>query len=326
MKILLFTDLHLSTYTQFSTVNENGMNTRLLEQLMVINKVAEVARKEKVEAIYFLGDLLHGLTESIPKIIYNAAYLVVNNLAEACPVHMLVGNHDQFRKLTILANFDDIKNVYLYENTTQLDNGIDMVPWDCPIPKVKNDILLGHIGLNGAYVNADFTRTHVDGTPPESLFGYKYIYLGHFHTRQLVKIYGATEAMYIGSVMANQFGEDILDRGVTIFEDGKSRFIQIQSPKFKEATVSTQEELETLLEFFEKNTDYYRLKVTSPEVKVPALNHRVQVSYEFAPTREARLEEKENEDLWDTVERFIEGTTTAIDKQKAIKVLREVRQ
>ena len=328
MKFLMATDLHLSTYTQFSTVNEQGMNTRLLEQLRVASDVSKLASEEKVEAIYFLGDILHGLTDSIPKVVYNAAYLVVSQWAEVAPVHIIIGNHDQYRKMTVLSNFDSIPNVHVYEETTQLPNGIDIIPWEGKQSTKKGETLLAHKAINGTFMNPELTKRCEDGEPSGVLEGYKYIYLGHFHSRQPVKVTGtmkATEAMYIGSIMQHNMGEGDTKKGVSIFDNGRSRFVEIQSPRFFNITLDEENNIEELLQVIKNTSNYFKLIVSSPKIELPKFDHRVQVIYAFDPVHEARMEQHEGEDLWGTVERFIEEANTVIDKKEAIRLLREVR-
>lgn len=325
MKLLLFSDLHLSEFSQFSTLTSTGLNSRLLEQLLVIRKIQEVAVRERVDAIFFLGDMLHGLTANIAKVIYNAAFISIRWLCQVCPVHIVIGNHDLYRNLTVLSNFETVPGVTLYETTVQLPNGIDVVPWGGVLPESKGSILLGHLDITGAVFDSATGAKSKAGILPTALSGYEYVYLGHFHVRQSIPVPGAKEAMYIGSVMAHMIGDGDAQRGVTIFEDGKTTFVAIPSPKFYELVIQTEQELEELIQKVESTPDYYRIRITNPDLQPQLTHHRLQIIYDIMEAQPLRFEERVGEDIWATTERFIRETTTAINKEEAITLLRQFR-
>lgn len=321
---LLFSDLHLDTRSQFSTLSRAGLNSRLLDQLHVTNEVRGVAKERKVDRIFFLGDLLNGLSESLSKTIYNAAYFIAKSLSDYCPVWFLVGNHDVYRRLTVLSNFASLPNVCVVEGTETLEDGIDLIPWGGDIPKQKSNTLFGHIALKGAWVDKSCSVFSEDGVAPVSLLGYNFIFLGHFHSIQNLEIKGATEAMYIGSVMQNSFAESPEKHGVTLFDGKKSEFIEIGSPKLLAYEIKDQSTADSIIENINNSKDYYKLTVVENGITLPDFDHRVSVEYSVRVDKESRLKEQEGEDIWETVERFISEVNTQVDKQQAIKFLREI--
>ncbi len=321
---LLFSDLHLEQRSQFSTLTKSGLNSRLLDQLQVIKEVRRIAEERKVDRIFFLGDLLHGLSESLSKITFNAAYYTAKLLSDYCPTWFLIGNHDVFRRLSILSNFASLPNVHVVEETEILEDGLHLIPWEGIIPEQKSKTLFGHIALKGAWVDKNCSVFAEDGTAPVSLFGYNFIFLGHFHSRQNLEIKGATEAMYISSVMQNSFAEAPERHGVTLFDGEKSEFMPIDSPKLLAYEIKDQNAADLIVESINNSKDYYKLTVMNNNVTLPDFDHRVNVEYNINVEKESRLKEQEGEDIWETVERFIGDVNTQVDKQQAIKFLREV--
>ena len=321
---LLFTDLHLDARTQFSTLSRGGLNSRLLDQLRVINEVKRIAEERKVDRIFFLGDLLNGLSESLSKTIFNAAYYIAKLLSECSPVWFIIGNHDVFRRLTVLSNFASLPMVRVIEETETLEDGIDLIPWEGKIPEQKSKTLFGHVALKGAWVDKNCSVFAEDGTAPVSLFGYNFIFLGHFHSRQNLEIKGATEAMYISSVMQNSFAEAPEKHGVTLFDGKKSEFMPIDSPKLLAYEIKDQNAADLIVESINSSKDYYKLIITNNGITLPDFDHRVDVEYNISVVKESRLKEQKGEDIWETVERFINEVNTSINRKEAIKLLKEV--
>ncbi len=312
------------TFSQFSTLTKSGLNSRLLDQLSVANKVRQVAEDRKVDRIFFLGDLLNGLSESLSKTVFNSAYYVGKILAECCPTYFLIGNHDVYRRLTVLSNLASVPNLHIMEETETLEDSIDLVPWDGKIPNRKSNTLLGHLAMNGAWVNKDLSSIYYDGTPLDSLVGYQFVFLGHFHSKQALNILGTKEAMYIGSVMQLSFSESPEPRGVILFDGKKSEFVEIDSPKILAFEIKDQNSADLMVEEIKNNKDYYKLIITGKGITLPDFDHRISVEYSVFAEKKARLSEKQNESLQETIERFIGETNTVIDRKKAIQFLREV--
>ena len=49
MKICIFSDLHIHPWQEFATVDERGINARLLDTLAVIAKVRKISEKRLIE-------------------------------------------------------------------------------------------------------------------------------------------------------------------------------------------------------------------------------------------------------------------------------------
>lgn len=323
--MLLFSDIHLDEFKQFSTLKE-GMNTRLLDQIYVIKGILELINQRKIKEVVFLGDMINSFGPFLSKTVYNAMAYLIQSISELAEFYIVIGNHDIFRNRHLFYPFEKFPNVHIVNqpSTAYLDGySIDMVPWGYDIPKKnKSDILMAHLEVKGAIMNAAGIRT-TNGIDQTELEDYKYVLLGHYHSRQLFQIPGARWAGYVGSVMQIDLAHLPEKRGVVILDEGRIRMEEIHSPKMYTEQIDSQAAIDRLLPKIETG-DYWRLTVTSPDVKVPSFDHRVQVEYNISPIKESRLEEIPGEDLRKTVERFIWDTNTMIDKDLAIKLLDEV--
>jgi len=59
MRSLIFGDLHDHNYREFSKLDKNGMNTRLLEGVFALANITLSGLEEKVDEVWFVGDLYH---------------------------------------------------------------------------------------------------------------------------------------------------------------------------------------------------------------------------------------------------------------------------
>ena len=327
MSILLFSDLHLDQWRQFSSVNENGFSTRLLEQIRVIHKVCEIAVTENVSDIIFLGDLFNSQGESLPKVVYNAAFHCLQELSKVKPLYIIVGNHDMYRKMHILSSYQEIRNVTIVDRPMFINRGgyqIDLVPWEQQMKvKSRGDILLGHCEVVGTNMGNAISKV---GYNPEEFEGYSRIYLGHFHTRQHFNVPKCQEAMYIGSVMQNNYSDTDENKGITILNtaDTHSKLLPILSPRFLKSEVSSKTGIDSFTGMVNSTSDYYRLVVRNSKLEIPKFDHRVQVEWDVKESANARMEIKSEESIKDIVYRFVETHKTALDKDRIKETLNNI--
>lgn len=324
--MLIVSDIHLDQYRQFSTINKDGLNTRLMDQLGVIGAVGRLIEDRQEKNVIFLGDMFNSLSDSLPKIIYNAAFALCSTWSRNSELFLIVGNHDIHRGFHLFSAFKPLPNVHVISNPAQfmIENVlIDMIPWGRNVPDVKGDILMGHIAVRGTKVNA--LGTVIDeGVSPLDLRGYREIFLGHYHDRQPIPVPGAERAEYIGAVIQIDRGNSPEPRGVISLRRGDYEFIPIPSPAIRTVRIKDQVDADDIVRLINRANDYWHITVTSPNVKLPQFDHRVQVEYDITTVHETRLEEKEGEDLVETVKRFIAETNTHVNKERAMELLDEV--
>jgi DNA repair exonuclease SbcCD nuclease subunit len=321
--ILLFGDIHIDLYRQYSYTLPDGRNSRLAEQEKVIDKVCEVADEYQADRIVFMGDLFNQLGETLPKVIYDAAYRIVDKLRQHTKcVWLIVGNHDIHRGINLFEPFKSMSGVAVVDTVKEVvfdSYRVVMVPWGQPLPPIKADLLLGHVPVMGAKTGLGFSLT--EGVAVSSFQTYTMSLLGHIHKRQM---WGS--AMYLGSVMQNNHGDAGEDKGVYLLKDSfMMKFVPIDSPQFRTLPlVGSQEDCDIMLENIQDSPRaYFQVVVKERGIVLPDFGPNVTVKYELAE-EPVRLEQKTTEPIEVTVENFIKESNTIIDKDEAIKVAKEL--
>jgi DNA repair exonuclease SbcCD nuclease subunit len=323
---LVISDLHADLYKAFVTVTEQGISSRLLQQIEVIREVKKIARRYRVSHIFFLGDLFNSQASTIDKFLYNSIFYMIQSLAEVAPLYLLVGNHDIVKQINIFTPFTSIPNVKVVERSETITvegKKIDLVPWEGQWAAPHGDYCFGHFGIKGATINNNQTVFTVEEqVEPKSLFGYKLVMAGHFHTRQMV----GENLYHIGAVMAQSFKDTTEDRGCWLVnpENDSLKFLPIVSPKFFTVEINNEQDMEEFQEQYgcQQTNDYFKLRIKTDGISIPDLfGNNVVIDYDF----DIGVEESERIDtsnilnLAPIIEEFIRSSNTALNKDKLVK-------
>ena len=320
--ILFVADLHLNIYKNFHTILPTGMNSRLAEQLKVADQVVDVGRKNKVDAIIFLGDLFDSDGEYVSKVVYDAAAHVVRQWAAVAPLYLITGNHDIYRQVNLLTHFTDYDNVTVVTEPIQLEGNdctFTLAGWgfDPPRnPEKTPNILCGHMGFNGCFINP--YQQLVSNTFVNQYALYAQIILGHIHKKQIMP----PNVIYIGSVMQHDMGDLGDKKGMTLMTPKGLKFIPTIAPEFRRVEVSTDKDLTKYAK--EKTEDYYEIVLKSDAIDYIPTSYKERVVEDFEYKTETRLETIKGESLLETTERFIDKANTAVDKERAKQFLRDL--
>lgn len=246
MKCLVFSDLHLHRWTDFALSTDDGGNTRLSDGLSVFKKVGDLAIKEKVQRIVFLGDLFHrrGLIDTF---VFNQAFYALKALAERVGAHdisivIMPGNHDQSARVagraeTSVYSFHAIEHVsVVMAPLVAGDQGF--IPFIEAVDdvreafkQVKNcSTIFFHGGLNGAATGPLEYRPKEEIDPSE-LPTKPLILCGHYHKRQQLK----PNVWYVGSPMQHVRGDAADTKKGCVIVDTRShklRWFNWSYPKF----------------------------------------------------------------------------------------------
>jgi DNA repair exonuclease SbcCD nuclease subunit len=257
-KIVVFSDLHAHCFGPYSTVLEDGTNSRLQDALNVIEKVRQVANDVGADMVLFGGDLFHErrhiVTQAFSKVYEALSMFAVDRM----PLFMIHGNHDQadkagkFHALSPFGAFAtvvdepgwvtvqgkntlvDILAVPYIEDTNHLLDVVHEKAPDSSNPK----IFLGHFGLDGAKLGADFVYSNsnepVIGNIPTGRFDVGF--LGHFHLHQQL----APNFWYVGAPMHHNWGDKGQARGLMVYdtETKEAKHVALtNTPQFIELTM-----------------------------------------------------------------------------------------
>lgn len=257
-KIVVFSDLHAHCFGPYSTALEDGTNSRLQDALDIIRDVRQLAKEVDADMVLFAGDLFHErrhiVTQAFSKVYEALSMFAVDRM----PLFMIPGNHDQadkagkFHALSPIGAFAtvvdtpgwiefkgktetvDILAVPYIEDTNHL---LDVVNEKAP-DRSNPRIFLGHFGIDGAKLGADFVYSNsnepVIGNIPVGRFDAGF--LGHFHIHQQL----APNFWYVGAPMHHNWGDRGQDRGVMVYDTVTKEAQHLplgNPPKFVEITV-----------------------------------------------------------------------------------------
>lgn len=230
MKILITADIH------------NGVPNKLVDTIWSMDIIRQYAKQQSITDIIVAGDLFHDRVNLNIEVL-NSVYSVLKLAKQDNQKwHIFPGNHDMFLKnswdVTAIRIFRDIHEVT--ENVSfKIFDGRKF--WIVPfiyyedkymdiINKInskvsKDDILLTHIGVNGASLNECFLLKNWNVVSFENTNFHK-IFTGHFHCHQQV----GEKTWYPGSPIPFRFDEGVVDHGFIIYDTESSNveFIDIR--------------------------------------------------------------------------------------------------
>lgn len=340
MKFLFFTDSHFHLFTDFSSPNEQYVNDRFKEQIEALQKVFDIARKEK-STIIFGGDLFHK-RNAVNTVVYNEVFGVFakNNDVE---VILLRGNHDATTNSlytdSSVDTFDYLPNVTVVKSLNTITKGnVNMVftAYGDETEEIKNyikdnnvedkvNILVGHLGVEGSLIGKGSHRL-------EGAFGYQdlqprlynFILLGHYHRRQY---FNNPNHLYGGSLMQQSFSDEQKANGVHLIdtENLTTEFIEIKTRRFitiqGDSIPDNIEELINQGHFIRFVGSREQAKVIELENKEETSNIRVEVQKEY--TIEKRIENEVTDEPIDIAKGFADKYYPNA-KSEIVECLKEV--
>lgn len=249
-KILFITDTHQHPFTEFSKPLDNFINDRFKEQLDVLQKSFDLARKNNATLVHG-GDLFHK-RGAVGTEVFNLVFNVFKNNPDV-PTILMRGNHDSVTNSlyseSSIVPFGALPNVTTIEVPTAFTYGeevnIYFLPYgdekaeminfinDIKPSENKKSILFGHIGVNGAVsgtssfkLGGEFT---LDELRPDV---FEYILLGHYHKKQILG--GDPKHLYGGALMQQSFSDEGYTPGAHLIDIKKNTltFIPIESRMF----------------------------------------------------------------------------------------------
>lgn len=236
-------------------------------------------RKYKIDTVIHMGDMFDNRKSTDYWSIDWVKRVILNPLKKY-DVHVILGNHDIFYKNTTKINspvllLSDYKNIKVYDKPSTVQvGGLDMlfVPWITPdeepetlqaIQNTPAKVCLGHLELNGFYVNKGTFQQH---GRDKSIFGkFDRVFSGHYHTRN-----DDGTIFYLGNPYQLYWSDYNDQRGFTIFDTETYEIIPINNP-YEMFKICSYDE-----ENVETNLDQYKNSI----VKLIIKNKTDQKKYE----------------------------------------------
>lgn len=230
-KYLVFTDMHLHEFSEFSQPDAEYGNSRLRQQIEALREMLDVARREG-RIVLFLGDLFHQ-RGTVKTTVFNWGFKTIANYPDV-PIYLLEGNHDNInnsiRSASSLEPFASLPNVTLVETYQRLEIGEDaftVLSYGEEFEELKNfmaeddaPMFLGHLGVEGA-IGAG--KSKLDGHFTVGDFDkYELALLGHYHKRQEL----AHNVFYVGNPIGQNFADTDEHKGYMTFETKSGHYVE----------------------------------------------------------------------------------------------------
>lgn len=224
LRALVFSDPHHHNWQQHSTVDDRGLNSRLLDSLNAVDQVRRHAVANSIPLVICLGDVFHsrGL---VSVSVFNQVYQAYKSLSEVADLMILVGNHDYAAlngNVHSTQTFSSFATV-IDEPGSHRVGGVDF----CAVPYRENPhivvksiqqmaersnpkVLLLHQGISGGMTSA-YPVVLDRGIQRDDLrwWDFKFVFLGHYHVRQWL----GRNSLYAGSLYPQSFGDVGLPKG-----------------------------------------------------------------------------------------------------------------
>lgn len=263
-KLLCFGDLHAHAFSEFSEPDEVTGNSRLTSIINCLKFMREYCIKNGIKYVLDAGDIFHK-RKAVDTTTFNLVFNEIKAFSDAgITVIMIPGNHTQVDNSDFpehsIEPFKEIENVLVLdkfkEHTIQVDDTQENDIFIFPAPYSKNaemvkkkldkyaydisnhgiekqSILLGHLGVSGAFVGKS-SYAMADAFTVDDLFPhhFQFVVLGHFHKSQ--DLGGYKHVFYTGAPIQHNFNDSGQDKGCWVIdmETQTKEFVEIPSPKF----------------------------------------------------------------------------------------------
>lgn len=215
---VLFSDIHFHNWSQYSTVTENGRNSRLMHTVAVVEQIKDYCRETAAEHAFLLGDLFHSRTK-IDIDVYDAAWNAMKSLATVVELHMLLGNHDSHNRIGDVHSLEPFKEfAHVIDKPCRFDIDvkgdavrIEAIPWVASreefaehAAKVEQcHALLMHQSVIGAELSSGYTKAGEVQLSDIPTTKANYVFMGDYHKPQKLE----PNLFYLGSPLQHNFGE-----------------------------------------------------------------------------------------------------------------------
>lgn len=345
-KVALFSDIHVNNWKQYSTVDENGINSRLKDGINCITQIRKYCISNKINIVLFGGDLFH-IRKNIFTNVYNQTYDALKLFKQYnIEAFLLPGNHDQADKdgnIHALHGLKDVCTVLDTFGSTQIHPRINLfhIPYAedkeyitsllsnfTPISGINN-LLLAHMNVSGAQLSTDFIHISQYNPTINDLYTFKFdfCFFGHYHKFQYLN----NNSVYIGSPLAHNWSDkDIPNKGFLVYDLETKTIEQVllDAPKFVEAEYDSlvNMKLNELLGNICRikcDTELHRDEIEDIRTRYNPYALEIVVNkkqVEVAP----RMSINSNLTTDDVLKYYIENSNTKLDSNKLLEIAQEL--
>ena len=253
MKAIVTADIHFHNWSDYHTINTDGINSRLEDIIKIFKQIETFNKKNKVDYLFILGDIFHSRSKLDMDVVSLAAETLYEFSRKSnIEIVMLLGNHDiaaSNENIHILKIFKPFCRIIDEAHRYEIGNcAVYALPYCISSIEIKKHIrhfsemigqeskewyrlFISHNGLDGASIGPNEYKiespTSVDDTK-NNLFDL--CLYGHYHKHQQI----AENVYYVGSPLQHSFGERNDEKGFIYLdtESGYHEFVKTIYPKF----------------------------------------------------------------------------------------------
>jgi DNA repair exonuclease SbcCD nuclease subunit len=354
---LIVSDIHAHKWSAFSTVNEDGVNSRLQIIIDELKRAAQELLDRGGHNMFIAGDLFH-VRGSIDPEVFNPVHEAFQGiLAKGVFIWAIPGNHDLVGKdTTALGNafqsLGALDNFLITTDWSLINVGgtttVAMVPWQANKTQLRlkiaqiaeeltskgislSDIdLIIHVGIDGVLTgvpDSGLSAAEVAG------WGFKRVFAGDYHNHKVME---DGKVVSIGATTHQQWGDIGSQAGFLLVYPDRLEFCASHAPSFIEITGDDDPEEIPLL----VDDNYVRirgLKLTDSEIntmraeleEMGACGVTFQVTREVVSARSGSTLAKAST-LDESVDKYIDGLSLDEDlalmtKESASDILSTIR-
>lgn len=244
MKRIIYSDLHLHTWSYGATVTSAGYNSRLYAQYEALEEMAEYAKENDIKYVYFTGDLFHtpGKIPTQALQLAHKAFLYMLDLGLF--MRFLVGNHDMENRTGTIHALNWLNEFGMIIDSTKPqkwhEDGIaisalgyteDAEQITRTLATAGDDsMVLLHQGVDGHALGSGYVLNDVL-TPDMIGPNIRHCFTGHYHRNDFV-----TKNLTIVGAMTPLTWSDLNEsKGFLVWDDETNKVTQCVSeipPKF----------------------------------------------------------------------------------------------
>ena len=224
--IVHFSDLHLKLYKDHSHYTQ------------ILKKCFKRWEEIKPDRIVFTGDLVHSKNQMTPELIEIVRW-VLNECSKITTTLILIGNHDFLENnldrldaiSPILSAMKNQNLIYLKDRGTLIDENVTWCIYslteDNKKPEFENKGESHHIGLFHGSIQGSVTDmgfAFEDGYNTNEFDGCDIVLAGDIHKRQIIDIPNGKKAYMVGSLIQQNFGENINNHGFGVYNIKENKY------------------------------------------------------------------------------------------------------
>lgn len=235
----LLSDIHAHSWSQFSSTNGDGINTRLKIILDELLRAAQAVLDAGGNRLRVAGDLYH-VRGRIEPSVFNPTFDTFRKIADmGVTVDIMPGNHDLETDLSdrignAMQQLEQIQGINVIVEPSDIGLNTIMIPWIEDLDELRetakrlakptHDLII-HAPLNGVIIGLPDL-----GLDPKEVaaWGYKRVFIGHYHNHKEFdgNVYS------IGATSHQTWSDPGTQAGFLLVDDDSVEFNPSAAPQF----------------------------------------------------------------------------------------------